>query len=229
MAIKPEVLRALLAHGATAEMIVAAVEADAADGEARRARKREKDAERQRRYRLSRTVTRDGGVTTRDTPLKEIPPTPPKENNPPIPQPSIEGLPQRKLDEAFAEFRAAYPRRQGSDPSEPAKRKLDAALRAGVELPTIVAAARRYGDEQRSLGHVGTPFIKQMAVWLNQKCWQDYGHVNGATGPPVMVIRDADEIIAERIAEREAAERNREAIRGGREGADIRQAVGQKP
>lgn len=48
--IKPEVLRALIAAGATAEMIVAAVEADTAAEAARMAAKRANNAERQRRF-----------------------------------------------------------------------------------------------------------------------------------------------------------------------------------
>lgn len=50
MALDPAVLDALLAAGATAEMIVAAVKADAAKDEARKAARRANNAERQRRY-----------------------------------------------------------------------------------------------------------------------------------------------------------------------------------
>lgn len=60
--IRPEVLDALLAAGATAEMIVAAVKADAQQEEIRLQEKRVKDAERQRKSRSSRHVT----VTPRD-------------------------------------------------------------------------------------------------------------------------------------------------------------------
>lgn len=84
--ISGEVLDALLAAGATAEMIVAAVKADAAIEEARRQERRQGDAERQRRSRSNRKSC-DVTVTPRDkcdTPPKEIPPTPPKEITPPI-------------------------------------------------------------------------------------------------------------------------------------------------
>ncbi len=66
MAIRGEVLDALLAAGATAEQIVAAVKADAAVEAMRLAEKREKDAERQRKSRSKRrscNVT----VTPRDS------------------------------------------------------------------------------------------------------------------------------------------------------------------
>lgn len=75
--IPSEVLDALIASGATAEMIVAAVKADAAIDEQKRAEKRQKDAERQRRHRESRDVTvtpRDKHVTERDPPKEYIKP-----------------------------------------------------------------------------------------------------------------------------------------------------------
>jgi hypothetical protein len=73
MAIRPEVLRALEAAGATLGMILAAIEAERAaedrEREAALVAKRAVDAERQRRHRASRPVTRDSrdkGVVTRD-------------------------------------------------------------------------------------------------------------------------------------------------------------------
>lgn len=91
--IDPAVIEALVAAGATAEMIAAAHRADHAIDARKAAERRAKDAERQRRHR-SRSVTvtlRDRhamsrGVTPRPrdnpTPDKEKSPTPPKEINP---------------------------------------------------------------------------------------------------------------------------------------------------
>jgi hypothetical protein len=76
--------------------------------------------------------------------------------------------------EDFERFKAVYPRRKGSNPTEPAWQKFDAAVRSGEDPEAIIAAAQRYGAEEASLGHAGTPFVKQMQVWLNQKCWRDY-------------------------------------------------------
>lgn len=79
----PEILDAMLASGCTAEQIVAAVKASMSADESRRSQKREKDAERQRRHRASRNVTRDNRDTPHPPSLdKEIPPTPPKEIKP---------------------------------------------------------------------------------------------------------------------------------------------------
>jgi hypothetical protein len=74
--IKPEVLDALVAAGCTAEQIAAAVKAD---------QSKSSGATRQARYRAAKKASRvtESDVTLRDGfPLKEIPPTPPKENNP---------------------------------------------------------------------------------------------------------------------------------------------------
>jgi hypothetical protein len=108
--IAPEVLDALLKAGATAEMIVAAVKADGAIEETRLTEKRAKDAERQRRHRLSRDVT----VTERDSTDEPSPQSPPLKSTPdpekitppltPHPQPSA----ARKAD--------PFPRPEWADP-----------------------------------------------------------------------------------------------------------------
>lgn len=87
--IDPDVLEALANAGATTEMIIAAVRADAENEEARRAAKRANNAERQQRYRDRRNADNallaSCDVTSGDTPPvldKETPPKPPKEINP---------------------------------------------------------------------------------------------------------------------------------------------------
>jgi hypothetical protein len=73
-----EVLDALLSAGATAEMIVAAVKADASLEEAKVEARRAKDRERQRRHRLSRDVT----VTACDSADKPLSPLDPPKKDP---------------------------------------------------------------------------------------------------------------------------------------------------
>lgn len=81
MSLHPDVLDALLNAGASAEMIVAAVKADAALDAERAENRRTKDRERQQRHRESRRVT----VIPRDTPLTPLNGSPePLPNNPPI-------------------------------------------------------------------------------------------------------------------------------------------------
>ena len=87
--IEPSVLRAMLAAGATAEMIVAAVEADYAAEEKKKAVKRAQDAERQRKKRDRGSSVPSRGVTGESVshgdggPAKERPPHPQKKTNTP--------------------------------------------------------------------------------------------------------------------------------------------------
>jgi len=86
--IAPEVLEAMKAAGASVDVIIAAINADNALAAKAVDKRRAKDAERQRRHRMSRGQ----GVTNSDTPSPLVPPkvSPgPLSNNPPIiPQPS---------------------------------------------------------------------------------------------------------------------------------------------
>ena len=90
--IRPEVLDALLAAGATAEMIVAAVKADAAQEENKILERRAKDAERQRKSRASRNVTvtpcdrRDAPNDIYSNPDTDISPKDDKSSLPPKPK-----------------------------------------------------------------------------------------------------------------------------------------------
>jgi hypothetical protein len=109
MTLKATVLDALLAAGASAEMIIAAIKADAVEDEERKARKREKNAERQRRYRLSRSVTRDNALVTLSN--GDIPPAPPPEVSPtpssyPSPLPPKEKSPKGDQKKTPAEVLA---------------------------------------------------------------------------------------------------------------------------
>lgn len=81
MSLSPAVIDALVAAGATVEQLAAAVKADIADGAARLAEKREKDAARQRRSRSNRSGKGNVTVTPRDSadaPLNDIYSKPPE-------------------------------------------------------------------------------------------------------------------------------------------------------
>jgi hypothetical protein len=87
MSLKAEVLDALLAAGATAEMIVAAVKADVASEDARVQAKREANAARQRKFKAKRKVTPDNARNALPSVTNAGNATPPNENisNPPDP------------------------------------------------------------------------------------------------------------------------------------------------
>lgn len=87
--IAPEVIDAMIAAGASAEVIAAAWKADLAKEEAKVEDRRAKDRERQRRHRASRNVAVTACDSTDAPPAaldKETPPTPPKEINPTTPR-----------------------------------------------------------------------------------------------------------------------------------------------
>lgn len=118
MSLSPAVLDALLAAGATAEMIVAAVKADLAGQEERIANKRAKDAERQRKSRSNRAghdVSRNVTVTECDVtetdplslpPNEKIsnPPTHTPENNTPTRKGPIFVCPEGVDQSVWADF-----------------------------------------------------------------------------------------------------------------------------
>ena len=89
--IDAQILDALLASGASAEMIVAAVKAATAADDGRRTERRAKDAARQRRVRASRSAKAESRVHDVTPPVPAD--TPPNEiSNPPLPRSSDEDL-----------------------------------------------------------------------------------------------------------------------------------------
>jgi uncharacterized protein YdaU (DUF1376 family) len=80
----------------------------------------------------------------------------------------------RDVKAAFERFTAAYPKREGTDPSKPAFDKFAAAVKSGTDPAAIIAGAVAYAAEQAGLGKVGTQFVKQRVAWLNQRLWEDY-------------------------------------------------------
>lgn len=89
-------------------------------------------------------------------------------------QGNARGASRKIIDEAFKAFSAAYPKRKGNDPSQPAREKFERAVRDGADPDAIIRGAQGYAVEQSKIGKVGTEFIKQRKAWLNEKGWQDY-------------------------------------------------------
>lgn len=103
-----------------------------------------------------------------DNPREEAKPKPPK-------------APSR-----FDEFWQTYPKRDGSNPKEPARQKFEQACKRGDDPQAIIDGAARYAEQQKRLGNIGTPYVKQAATWLNAKGWaDDYGSPSKSQSPPV--------------------------------------------
>lgn len=84
------------------------------------------------------------------------------------------------LAEQFERFRVAYPKRDGSDPREPARKKFEAAIRSGADPELIIRCAEHFAQAEAKRGNAGSRFIPHSATWLNQRQWED---MQGAGSP----------------------------------------------
>jgi hypothetical protein len=87
-------------------------------------------------------------------------------------------------DVYFEEFWGKYPKRDGANPKEPARKKFLAAVKSGADPEAIIRAAKRSADVARSNGQIGTPYVPQAVTWLNQQRWGDYPALTVIAGTP---------------------------------------------
>lgn len=151
-----------------------------------------------------RTYVALTGVSTEPDEV-ESPPVPP--NAEIVPQMKDEGGRMEKKDiravasatrpDRFEDFWKVYPKRDGANPKAPARKKFLAAVKSGVDVEEIIAAAKRSAEEARAKGQIGTPYVPQAMTWLGQQRWGDYEPVedfkiaNGFHAEP-----DSDELVA---------------------------------
>lgn len=81
------------------------------------------------------------------------------------------------VDPGFDEFWKTYPRREGSNPKEPAKKLFRGAISKGAAIDEILIGAKKYADEI-TRNRTEPKFVAQAVTWLRQQRWQDYR--NGA-------------------------------------------------
>lgn len=95
---------------------------------------------------------------------------PVNKNTPPSPsQPEPDG---------FAEFWAAYPKRDGSADRKGAIKAFRAVLRR-VDFTTLMAATHAFRRQMTDKGKIGTEFVPQARTWLNGDRWNEHGPDNG--------------------------------------------------
>ena len=83
--------------------------------------------------------------------------------------------PARKAtNEDFERFRAAYPKRDGTDPKEPARKRFEAAVKSGADPERIIAGAKAFAAAEQKRGNVSTRFIPHSSSWLNRRGWEDH-------------------------------------------------------
>lgn len=104
-------------------------------------------------------------------------------NTPPTPPEGGEDEPllipdEPKTDpvaEGFQRFMAAYPKRKGGNPRQPAERAFRRAVRRGATTAALIDAAEAYRCAAEADGRAGTEFVPHAATWLNQERWRDVG------------------------------------------------------
>jgi uncharacterized protein YdaU (DUF1376 family) len=78
-----------------------------------------------------------------------------------------------RFDDLFEEFWQAYPRRKGSNPKEPARKKFLFHVKTDADGQAVIAAAKRYAAEIRD-NKTDPQFVAQAKTWLNQQRFDDY-------------------------------------------------------
>ncbi|WP_425407572.1 helix-turn-helix domain-containing protein [Hwanghaeella sp.] len=81
--------------------------------------------------------------------------------------------PNPSTEEPFDAFWAFYPKRQGSDPKQEARKLFDKAVSAGANPADIIEGARLYAAQCEANGNAGTKYVAQAKTWLNQERWAD--------------------------------------------------------
>jgi hypothetical protein len=72
----------------------------------------------------------------------------------------------------FDEFWKVYPKREGANPKEPARKLFQQAVRNGADPDDIIAGAKRCRVIEAK--NIGTPYIPQTIKWLRDQRWNDY-------------------------------------------------------
>lgn len=158
------IIEALISAGATPQMLLAAVKAHESELETKANARRETDAARQRRHRMSRGVTVTNS-DSRDTPPFDGPlPCPPHPLNPtPLNTPhNINTNARAKFD--FIAWYALYPHKVGRGAAEKSYAK--ASCKASAE--EMLEGLRNYIRTKPPDREYCNP-----ATWLNQERWKD--------------------------------------------------------
>ena len=87
--------------------------------------------------------------------------------------------------EDFKRFKAAFPRRDGANPWQPAEKKFNALVKTGVDPEVMVRAAGDLAREEAARGNVGTKFIPQAITWLNQQRFADFAAATFEADQPI--------------------------------------------
>jgi hypothetical protein len=191
MSLSAEAIDALVASGATAEMLAAVVKAQMAADAAALAERRSRATEKKRRQRVSRSVPGtegDNGGQRGTPPEKKVSPTPPSKTQTlitPLSPPTADGSPQpecrsagevRKTLAEWAEeiWQAASPRGRQRSSRKDVVRALEATVRRG-NLPNPIPGAVRAYYASPDATKDGGEFAKGVHRLLQDDRWQAWG------------------------------------------------------
>jgi hypothetical protein len=186
---------------------------------------RSKHAEAQARYaakQRSETISTDQNDQPDHSPSPPSPPSMVSPITPSLTTPS--STPSSDIRTMFGEFWAKYPKRDGANPKSPALKKFTTIVKAGTDAAAIIAGAAAYARAENE--RIGTPFIAQAVVFLNQRRWEDYAAAvpapasAGPPQPPRPGLPTDAELRAQYAAERQSTEVSGVAP----EGASVRPA-----
>jgi len=86
----------------------------------------------------------------------------------------------------FERFKAAFPKRDGANPWQPAEKKFNALVKTGVDPEEMIRSATELARQESARGNIGTKFIPQAITWLNQQRFQDCA-VSGFDAQPTSI------------------------------------------
>lgn len=76
--------------------------------------------------------------------------------------------------DSFDQFWAIYPKRKGSNPKSPAKKKFTKLVNSGEDADSIIAGAKEYAIQMAEIQKINTEYVAHALTWLNQCRWKDY-------------------------------------------------------
>jgi hypothetical protein len=74
----------------------------------------------------------------------------------------------------FEQFWKAYPKREGANPKEPARKKFQWAISNGATADEIIEGAKAYASEIGRTGKANSGFVARALTWLTESRWKDY-------------------------------------------------------
>lgn len=71
------------------------------------------------------------------------------------------------------QFWPNYPKRDGSNPKDPARKKIISVVVSGENPDLILEGLRRLVQDLRRRNRIGTEFVPMAVTWINRKGWRD--------------------------------------------------------